>query len=70
MLSERQRLATFDLTKRRIGVLPEVKAVLPPEEYLGKLLPEHFIMFRPKDIVSGDFYWATHKGDYTLIAAA
>ena len=33
MLSERQRLATFDLTKRRIGVLPEVKAVLPPEKY-------------------------------------
>ncbi len=46
------------------------EAVLPPDEYLSKLLPEHFIMFRPKDIVSGDFYWASHKGNKILIAAA
>ena len=45
-------------------------AVLPPNEFLKKLLPEHFIMFRPKDIVSGDFYWALKKGDKILIAAA
>jgi len=45
-------------------------AVLPPDEYLAKLLPEYFIMFRPKDIVSGDFYWATHKENKVLIAAA
>ena len=45
-------------------------AVLPPDEFLKRLLPEHFIMFRPKDIVSGDFYWATEKGSKVLIAAA
>ncbi len=45
-------------------------AVLPPDEFLKKLLPEYFIMFRPKDIVSGDFYWATEKGNKVLIAAA
>jgi len=45
-------------------------AVLPPDEILKKLLPEYFIMFRPKDIVSGDFYWATEKDDKVLIAAA
>ncbi len=33
MLTERQRLSTYDLTKRRIGVLPEVKCVVPPEKY-------------------------------------
>ena len=43
---------------------------MPPDEYLSQLLPEHFIMFRPKDIVSGDFYWASHKGNKLLIAAA
>ena len=32
-------------------------AVLPDENYLKNQLPEHFIYFNPKDIVSGDFYW-------------
>ena len=45
-------------------------AVLPPDNFLKKLLPDHFIMLRPKDIVSGDFYWAMEKGDNLLIAAA
>jgi PAS domain S-box-containing protein len=46
------------------------EAVLPPKEFLDQLLPEHFIVFKPKDIVSGDFYWASHKGNKVLIAAA
>ncbi|MEO6303106.1 MAG: SpoIIE family protein phosphatase, partial [Bacteroidia bacterium] len=33
-------------------------ALLANEELLNKILPEHFILFKPKDIVSGDFYWA------------
>ena len=32
-------------------------AVMPDEGYLRQVLPEHFIFFQPKDIVSGDFYW-------------
>jgi PAS domain S-box-containing protein len=46
------------------------EAVLPPKEYFNQLLPDHFIMFRPKDIVSGDFYWASNKGDKIMVAAA
>ena len=44
-------------------------AILPPQEYVEKLLPEAFIFYRPKDIVSGDFYWVTHKHNKTFIAA-
>ena len=33
------------------------KALLPPRENLQKLIPESFIFFEPRDIVSGDFYW-------------
>lgn len=33
------------------------KSVLPTEEDLQKFLPESFILFRPRDIVSGDFWW-------------
>ena len=35
------------------------QAVLPSDDYANNILGEHFIFFKPKDIVSGDFYWAT-----------
>ena len=35
------------------------RAILPAEEHVNKAVPEHFILFKPKDIVSGDYYWAT-----------
>jgi ligand-binding sensor domain-containing protein/serine phosphatase RsbU (regulator of sigma subunit) len=36
-------------------------AILPPQELMEKLLPDSFIMNRPKDIVSGDFFWLAEK---------
>jgi len=45
-------------------------AVLPDDEYTHSILPQHFILFKPRDIVSGDFYWMTEKSNYTLVAAA
>jgi len=33
------------------------------------LLPESFVLYKPKDIVSGDFYWATQWGNKILFAA-
>nr|MBA3663924.1 tetratricopeptide repeat protein [Bacteroidota bacterium] len=35
------------------------KALLAPDHLMDKNLGEHFILYKPKDIVSGDFYWAT-----------
>ena len=35
------------------------QGVIPDEEELKLLLPNHFVFFKPRDIVSGDFYWAT-----------
>ena len=46
------------------------EAVLPQEELFNKFMPEHFIFFRPKDIVSGDFYWMTQKDFFSVIVAA
>ncbi|MBA3665179.1 MAG: tetratricopeptide repeat protein [Bacteroidetes bacterium] len=34
-------------------------SILPKDEELIKLLPKHFIIYKPRDIVSGDFYWTT-----------
>ena len=45
-------------------------ALLPPQDLINKLLPEHFILFLPRDIVSGDFYWITISNEKTIIAVA
>lgn len=45
-------------------------AILPPDSQVKKLLPESFILYKPKDIVSGDFYWIEEWGTQTLVAAA
>ena len=45
------------------------EAMLPSEYLFRKLLPDSFIYFNPKDIVSGDFYWVTEKESKIFIAA-
>ncbi|MEA2042909.1 MAG: SpoIIE family protein phosphatase [Bacteroidota bacterium] len=45
-------------------------AVMPPEMFLNDILGEHFVLFRPRDVVSGDFYWATQIDNKTVIVAA
>ncbi|MFH0759640.1 MAG: two-component regulator propeller domain-containing protein [Bacteroidota bacterium] len=45
-------------------------AVLPGKISLDKTLPEHFILFKPRDIVSGDFYWVEQKQDRIIVCAA
>ncbi len=44
-------------------------AILPSDVLVKQLLPDSFILFKPKDIVSGDFYWLEKWGNKTLIAA-
>ncbi len=46
------------------------KALLPSDEYTNEILPEHFILFRPRDIVSGDYYWMKKKNGKTIVVAA
>ena len=46
------------------------QAVLPGKLTLEKALPNHFILFRPRDIVSGDFYWVEQKHDRIIVCAA
>ena len=46
------------------------KAILPSLSLLQQILPKHFLFFKPKDIVSGDFYWISEKDDKTIFVAA
>jgi len=44
-------------------------AILPQKEILDDFLKEYFILFKPKDIVSGDFYWTSSIENITVVAA-
>lgn len=46
------------------------EAILPTLSEIEKHLPEHFILYLPKDIIAGDFYWFEEKDDLIYIAAA
>jgi len=45
------------------------KAILPPDGFIKNHLPKSFVLFKPKDIVSGDFYWYAEKEGFGMIAA-
>lgn len=45
------------------------EAILPNVQLIGENFKNHFILFKPRDIVSGDFYWFAQKGDKVIIAA-
>ncbi|MCB9225495.1 MAG: SpoIIE family protein phosphatase [Crocinitomicaceae bacterium] len=46
------------------------EAILPPTELVNKCLPENFILYKPKDVVAGDFYWLEEVGELIIFAAA
>lgn len=45
-------------------------AVLPSATLLSESLTDHFVLFLPRDIVSGDFYWFTKQGNRVVLVAA
>jgi serine phosphatase RsbU (regulator of sigma subunit) len=45
------------------------ESILPPEKRMRELLPGSFVYYRPKDIVSGDFYWVDRVQDKVVFAA-
>ncbi len=46
------------------------KAVLPSKEFRQEILPEHFVFFRPRNIVSGDFFWIKKIEKYVVVSVA
>ncbi len=45
-------------------------ALLPDLRYFQKIFPRSFFLFKPRDIVSGDFYWYARKGNRMAFTAA
>ncbi len=46
------------------------KAILPSQKVLDEILPENFLIFRPRNIVSGDFYWVKKIKNLVIVAVA
>lgn len=65
LVSEKNEKITASITyAQRIQ-----QAVLPFEERITRFIPEHFILFKPRDIVSGDFYWFNMIDEHRAILA-
>jgi serine phosphatase RsbU (regulator of sigma subunit) len=65
------------ITKQKDDILASIEyakriqdALLNAEKSLNRLVPNHFLIFKPKDIVSGDFYWCREKNGKVYVAAA
>lgn len=69
------RIQKFIIEEKNKDILDSIhyakriqRALLASDTVLNKNLPEHFVLYRPKDIVSGDFYWAAEApGDKFLL---
>jgi serine phosphatase RsbU (regulator of sigma subunit) len=45
-------------------------AILPPDQHLKDILGDTFVLYRPKDVLSGDYYWVETRDEHTFIAVA
>ncbi|MBR5958608.1 MAG: SpoIIE family protein phosphatase [Salinivirgaceae bacterium] len=46
------------------------RSMLPPNETITSIFPEHFLLYKPRDIVSGDYYWVGQFGDNKICIVA
>jgi len=66
IIEEKQKEITDSITfAKRLQT-----AILPPENYWKNHLLKSFVLYQPKDIVSGDFYWLENVNNLVLFAAA
>lgn len=70
---ERQSRKVVELYKNVTDSIRYAKrlqeSILPPEKRIKELLPDSFVLYRPKDIVSGDFYWLEKVNNKVMFAA-
>ncbi|MCB0396126.1 MAG: SpoIIE family protein phosphatase, partial [Flavobacteriales bacterium] len=58
-----------DITSSIIYAQRIQEAILPSKSYIHQYITDAFILYRPKDIVSGDFYWFARRDGLNIIAA-
>ncbi|MEO9533737.1 MAG: tetratricopeptide repeat protein [Crocinitomicaceae bacterium] len=74
LVTENQRKILSEKNKEILDSINYAKrlqeAILPSDEFLQNTLADHFILYKPKDIVAGDFYWVKEVGNIIYFAAA
>lgn len=70
LLSDKISKYNKDLTDSIVYAKQIQGAVLPSPEILSKQFEDNFILYKPKDIVSGDFYWFSNIRGVLILAAA
>jgi two-component system, sensor histidine kinase LadS len=75
-LSEKVKEATAEIVARNKEITDSIHyasliqtAVLPSLDFITELGIDNFILFKPKEVVSGDFYWGKRKNTKIIIAA-
>ncbi len=66
-----------DMRQRNKDILDSISyakrlqdAIIPPLSEIKKRFPDSFVLYKPKDIVAGDFYWMERLGEDTILLAA
>lgn len=71
---ESQKLVVDESQRKMLDSINYAKkiqySILPSKTEIEPYFPNHFVFFKPKDIVSGDFYWFNHIDDLSFIAVA
>jgi len=71
---ERQKKIVEEHQKEIIDSITYAKrlqeAILPPLDFVKKHLPDSFVLYKPKDIIAGDFFWMEVMDDIIFIASA
>jgi len=63
VLSQKQEITDSINYARKIQ-----SAVIPDQAHMESIMPEYFVLFRPRDIVSGDFYWVKEIRNFLVVA--
>ena len=76
VLEEKVADRTKELAKKNKDIMGSIRygkriqqAIFPVQEKLKEIMSESFILLKPKELVSGDFYWFTKNNDIAVIAA-
>ena len=71
------RKQNIEIEKKNVAITDSIEyastiqqSILPSNEELNKQFKNHFILYKPKDIVSGDFYWIHEEENRILMAVA
>ena len=46
------------------------RALLTPDATIDRIFPDHFLLYKPRNVVSGDYYWFGQVGDYKVSIVA